>query len=207
MTMPRLTLAVPVAALVLAGALLAPDAASAQVGLKAGLSSASISFSPEGGSPELTRMRRQTGLAGGLVVLLAGNRAGGLQIEALLVQKGARNLLRVDDSMRLTYLEIPALIHLDVVQHDPGAVYVVAGPSVGFNVQASYEDEGAAENIREDIRKTDVSLHVGGGVEHRNLVVEARYYWGLRRVFQDGDLEGAFRNHGLLVTAGVRFGR
>jgi hypothetical protein len=78
---------------------------------------------------------------------------------------------------------------------------------VGFNVQASYEDAGAAENIREDIRKTDVSLHVGGGVEHRNLVVEARYYWGLRRVFQDGDLEGAFRNHGLLVTAGVRFGR
>ena len=207
MTMPRLNVAAPVAALVVAGTLFGPNLASAQVGVRAGLSAASISFSPEGGSPELTQMRRQTGFAGGLVLLLPGNSAGGLQIEALLVQKGARNLLRVDDSMKLTYLEIPLLIHLDVVRRDPHAVYIVAGPSVAFNVQASYEDEGTKESIREDIQKTDVSLQVGAGVEHRNLFVEARYYWGLRRVFQDAELEGAFKNHGLLVTAGFRLGR
>ena len=137
-TIPRLTVAATVATFVMVTALLTPGLASAQAGVKAGISSAAISFSPEGGSPELTQMRRQTGLAGGLVFLLPGNRAGGWQIEALLVQKGARNLLRVDDSIRLTYLEIPVLIHLDVVRRGTGAVSVVAGPSVAFNVQASY---------------------------------------------------------------------
>jgi hypothetical protein len=195
------------AVLALAGALLAPGAASAQVGVKAGLSSATISFDPAPGSRPLSETRRRTGGVGGVFVLLPGTRIGGWQIEALVIQKGARNLLRVDDAMRLTYLEVPALIRVDAARRRRGAIFLLAGPSFAFNLKGSYEDDGAKEDIRKDINKGDVGLHLGGGAEYGPLAVDARYVWGLRTVFEDGDLAGTFKNRAFVVTAGLAFGR
>ena len=193
---------------VLACAIFCPIAAEAQdFGIKGGISSATLSFAPESGSPDLTDIRARRGFVGGIVVLMPGNSAGGWQIEAVINQKGARNLLRQDDAIRLTYVEVPFLLHLDVFQADPFALYVIAGPFVAFNVQASYEDEGTTENIRDDVRKLDLGLQAGGGIEYGPLSVDGRYTWGLRSAFQDGDLEGSFKNRTFTVTAGIRFGR
>ncbi len=73
--------------------------------IKAGFSSATVSFSSESGSQELSNTERLTGFVGGVAFLLPGNSRGGVQIEALFHQKGARNLLRSDDQLRLTYVE------------------------------------------------------------------------------------------------------
>ena len=46
-----------------------------------------------------------------------------------------------------------------------------------------------------------------GGFERGNFMIDARYLWGMREAFQDGDLEGSFRNRAFMVTAGIGFGR
>jgi hypothetical protein len=96
---------------------------------------------------------------------------------------------------------------MDVYQRDPRAVYVVAGPAFAYNTHASYTDDGEKEDVTEDIEDVDIGLVVGGGVELRRLTIEARYTWGLRSAFQDGDLEGGFKNRTFSFTVGFRLGR
>jgi len=189
---------------IVAAVVLVPAPARAQE-IKAGFSTSTISFQPENNSPELSQVERSIGFVGGVAFLLATNRAGGYQIEALFHQKGARNLLRFDDHLRLTYLEIPVLLHIDLVRRGPRAIFFVGGAAPAFNVHASYEDEGVTEDVTSDIEDFDVGLVVGGGVELRRLTVEARYTWGLRSAFHDSELEGAFKNRTFTVMAGYRF--
>ena len=185
--------------------LLCPTPACAQE-IKAGFSASTISFSPENNSPELSHVERNNGFVGGVSFLLPTNRYGGYQIEALFHQKGARNLLRRDDHLSLTYFEIPVLLHLDVAQRDPRAVFLLAGVAPAVNLHASYEDEGVKEDVTSDIENFDIGLVIGGGVELRYLTVEARYTWGLRSAFHDGELDGAFKNRAFTIMAGYRFG-
>ena len=56
----------------------------------------------------------------------------------LFIEKGAENLLRRDDSLRLSYLEIPVFLHLDVLRRRRNAVFLLAGPSVAFTLRAAY---------------------------------------------------------------------
>ena len=185
---------------------LGPASAHAQE-IKAGFSSATISFSPESGAQELSGTERLTGFVGGVAFLLPGNSRGGVQVEALFHQKGARNLLRRDDTLRLSYLEIPVLLHVDVYHRGPRGVYVIGGVAPAFALQASYEDDGDKEDVKDEIEDVDVGLVVGAGVELRRLNVELRYTWGLRSAFQDGDLDGTFKNRALSLTVGYRMRR
>jgi hypothetical protein len=196
------------AGVMLSCALLQPRAARAQdVSVMAGLSSATIAFSPESGSPGLPGGTRRSGLVGGVSFLLPTGDRGGYQIDVLVHQKGARDLLRRDDAIRLTYLEVPALLHVGVGKLRNGAVYLVAGPTLAFTLRASYNDNGETEDIRNDIETFDLGLSVGGGVELGRVTLGARYTWGLRSAFQDGDSPGAFKNRTGAVTAGFRFWR
>jgi hypothetical protein len=171
-----------------------------EVVLKGGVSSATLSFERESGSAGAER--RNGWLAGAAMLLLPADR-GGWQLDLLLVQKGAKNILRRDDEVRLLYLEIPLLLHLDYWQRGDRAAYVTVGPSVAFNLQASYMDDGQIEDIGDDIQGRDFGLNLGTGVEFGPLVVEARYTWGVRKVFAVDDVD--FKNHSLALTAGIRF--
>ncbi|HEY7474953.1 MAG TPA: porin family protein [Vicinamibacterales bacterium] len=175
--------------------------------IKAGFSLATIHFSPESGDPELASMEQLTGFVGGASFFVTRSRLGGWQVEALLHQKGARNLLRIDDKLRLTYLEFPVLLHGDFYRRGPRGLFFVAGPAFAVNLRASYTDDGETEDVTEDIENFDIGLVAGGGVELRRLTVEARYTWGLRKPFQDGDLSGSFKNRAFSVMVGYRFGR
>jgi outer membrane protein with beta-barrel domain len=192
---------------VLAGLLTSAVHADAQIGVVAGAATSTIAFGPASGSPELTETERRTGWTAGVSFLLPTNRVGGWQIEAIVIGKGAENLLRRNDAMRLTYLEVPVLIHLDALRRGRSGVFLLAGPSVAFLVDASYEDEGVTEDIKDDLPQVDVGLHVGGGVELGPITVDARYIWGGRTLFHDGELDGTFKNRTFTVMAGIRFGR
>jgi len=179
--------------------------AEAQVGLTAGVAQATMTVSSSSESREQTRQR--TGLIAGVSLLLPTARAGGWQVDALVVEKGAVNLLRRDDVVRLTYVEIPVLLHLDVLQRHRNAVYLLAGPSIAFLLRASYEADAMTENIRNDVSNVDVGLLVGAGVELGHVIFDVRYGWGMRTVFHDGDTGGNFKNRAFSVMAGIRFGR
>ena len=179
--------------------------AEAQVGVTAGVAQSTMAFSSSSASREAPRHR--TGLTAGVSLLLPRARAGGWQLEALVVEKGAANVLRRDDVVRLTYVEVPILLHLDVLQRHRNAVFLLAGPSIAFLLRASYEADGMTEDIKNDLSHVDVGLHVGAGVELGHIVFDARYGWGMRTVFHDGDTGGSFKNRTFSVKASIRFGR
>ena len=167
-----------------------------EVAIKAGLDTGSLSFDKGEGAS------RQGWIAGASVFLLGADR-GGWQMEALVVQKGGRDLLRAGDEVQLTYLEIPVVLHADVWQRRASAVYFAIGPSLAVNLHSSYAAGGAEEDISDDVSRFDFGLTFGGGVELGPLVLDARYIVGLRSALTTEAM--VFRNRTFAVTAGLRF--
>jgi hypothetical protein len=177
-------------------------ASAQEITVKGGLASSAIAFDREAyGVPDVDE--RRSGFVLGASIMPRGADLGGWQIEGLIVQKGARNLLRQNDRFELTYIEIPVLLHVDFLQKGDSGAYLVFGPSVAFNVQASYVDDGVREDIGDDIEKVDVGLNLGIGLELGRFVIEGRSNWGLRSAFKVDDVD--FKHRTLLLTAGVRF--
>lgn len=186
--------------------LTAPATARAQdVGVTAGFSSADVSFSPPGSVGPMPD--RRTGFVAGLSLLAPTGRLGGYQIEVLIHRSSAGDLAHADDAIRLTYLEVPVLLHLDVVRRGRSAAYLLAGPAVAFTLSASYDDGTATAGIHDDIKPFDFGISAGAGVESGRLMFTARYSWSWMGPFRDGDSRGTFMNHAWTVTTGVRFGR
>lgn len=183
-------------------------AASAQeITIKGGVNMATISFSPEPDSPTLPGGSWRPGVIAGVSFMPRPSKQGGIQIEALIRQGGVRNLLRQDDAIRVTYLDIPVLLHVDVYRKSNHSVFLVGGAALAVNLQASYEDDGVTESVKDDIEPIDVLLVAGGGVEIGRLMFEARFNWGLRSAFHDSELEGSFKNQSFAIMAGVRIGK
>ena len=167
--------------------------------VKAGLSTASLASDTRSGGC-------RQGLVAGFSTFITAADAGGVQVEALLVQQGGREVLRRGDAVRLLYLELPVLLHLDLWQWQRGnsAVFAAVGPSVAVNLSTTYTDEtGDSESIGADTARTGLGLTFGGGVELGPLVLDARYTLGFRPVFTAGDTR--FRSRTLTATAGARF--
>lgn len=187
--------------------LLNASAAGAQeIGVRAGLSIASMTVEPEADAQPTRASRR--GFAGGVSVFITRSDRGGWQAEALVVQKGARGILRdddPDDTIGLTYLEIPVLLHLDVLRQGDRSVYAVAGPSVAFRLRTSYTYYRGTHELDEFVKPVDAGVTLGGGVEAGLLIVDARYTWGLRDAIVVEPV--AFRNRTFTLTAGVRWRR
>ena len=178
-----------------------------EITIKGGVNMATISFSPEPDSPTLPGGSWRPGVIAGISFMPRPSNRGGIQIEALIRQGGVRNLLRQDDAIRVTYLDIPVLLHVDVFRGSSTSVFLVGGPALAVNLQASYEDDGVTESVKDDIEPIDVLLVVGGGVEVGRMTFEARYNWGLRTAFHDSELQGTFKNQSFAIMAGVRIGK
>ena len=130
-------------------------AASAQeISVKGGVNMATISFSPEPGSQTLPGGNWRPGVIAGVSFMPGPSKQGGIQIEALIRQGGVRNLLRQDDAIRVTYFDIPVLLHVDVARRSNQSVFLVGGAALAVNLQASYEDDGVSESVKDDIEPT-----------------------------------------------------
>jgi len=89
-------------------------------------------------------------------------------VEALIHQKGADNLVRPDDSLRLAHIQVAGLVHLDQVQLGPAernALYVIGGPSLSFKVHSDYSAPGVIADIADEVRNVDFGFIAGGGLE------------------------------------------
>jgi hypothetical protein len=173
-------------------------AATAQTILKAGVTSSSISFDGD----ESFKFGRRSGFVAGLAVMPSGSDRGGWQFEAIVVQKGVRNLLQPGDAARFTYLEFPVLTHMDFWQHRNNAAYFTAGPSIAFRLASSYE-VGGIRGVALETSPVDVGLNAGIGLEIGALVIDARSNWGMRSAFKRDGIGVEQRT--LWLTAGIRF--
>jgi hypothetical protein len=188
-----------VSSLVLALAL--PTAAEAQfsVGLKGGLTFATLSADDL--SPDF---KNQTGFAAGFHLAI-GTGVFGFQPEALLTQQGAKIQDGTDEgSLKVSYLVVPANLRVNIPSVGVRP-YLIGGPYAAFKLSCDVEDLlDDCDDL--DLNGTDWGLNFGGGLVfgQRGFFVEARYALGLKDI---SNVSSGFepKNRVFMVMAGITF--
>ena len=189
-------------------AVLPSDAASQEVGVKAGINSTSLT-PLEDEDPDTSR---RIGPIAGLWVRLPTGNPFSFQIEGLYSEKGVKyHVLGIDSEVSLRYIEIPLLARGDYgAAGSPVRGFVVGGAAPAFKVsaraKATFDGQEQARDFDDEVYTFDAGLVIGGGVEFGRALVEARYTHGLLHINTDdnGD-EDRVRNRVFSVLFGVRF--
>lgn len=181
-------------------------------GLKGGLNIADIS------GPD-TDTDTRTGITGGLAVYLNLPALPiGIESGVYYSQKGTSysdsdpDFGNYEETLKLDYIEVPVLARLSFATPGPIGPFFVAGPYIGFNINAQAEgtDDGFDfdEDISEVVNSTDVGLMFGAGLDFNlgvtALNAQARYSIGLTNVY-DFDLDDTYRNSVFSIVVGINF--
>jgi hypothetical protein len=97
------------------------------------------------------------------------------------------------------YVNVPIMANVYVA---PGLA-VKLGVQPGFNVNSKFETTVAGTTGSTDIdaKSVDFSIPVGLSYEYKNVVLDARYNWGLTKVFDNRD----YKNSVFQFTLGYKF--
>jgi hypothetical protein len=86
------------------------------------------------------------------------------------------------------WIEIPILARVSLWHTSRHAVYVVGGPGFEFLVRAKEEAAGTTTDVKDDVKRADVSIVAGAGISMGRFGVEARYDAGLKDLNKDNNL-------------------
>ena len=105
----------------------------------------------------------------------------------------------VDETYKFDYINIPVLANYYVA---PGFA-IKAGVQPGFNVKkkAKVEAAGVSADVTvDDVKGFALSVPVGLSYEFSNVVIDARYNWGLTKAIKDSDSKHSY----FTVTLGYK---
>ena len=109
-----------------------------------------------------------------------------------------------DVTTKLDYINIPILANVYVVK----GLAVKLGIQPAFNVNASVSGSynvaghsGKSDDYDIEAKSFDFSIPVGLSYEYSNFVIDARYNWGLTKVFDNADA----KNSVFQLTLGYKF--
>jgi hypothetical protein len=173
--------------------------AQVEVGVKAGLTFATISesnLSPNFGN--------KTGFAAGVHFGIPLGSNFMLQPEGLIIQQGASvSTTGGDGDIKLTYFQVPLNLRLNF---GSGSVrpFILAGPYAAFKLSCSIDDVLSTDCDDIDVEGTDYGVDFGGGIRFSKLFLEARYNLGLNDVSK---LEEGFdsKQRVFVVMVGIAF--
>lgn len=163
--------------------------------------------------PAVDGVTERQWLGGGLSLELSLGQAWSFESRAFWNRRGAR--LPVSGSngyqdVSADYISIPLLFK--AARGNAVRPYVTGGPEVSVRTRARVRTVAGALDVEEDaasfIRRVDIALNVGAGVERRlpkaRVFVEALYEHGFRNVAASESGEAA-RTRTLTLFAGLRF--
>jgi len=172
------------------------------IGVLGGWTNSTLKGSPE---DEAFLEPRNDFMVGGW---FGGNRAGrvGFLGEVNYVTKGA-NERGFDGSLRIRYLEIPALVRVNIGSRtrEGARFYGLAGPAFGFRLKATLEDPEGDLDVSPDYEAFDIGVLVGGGAEVRRIGVEVRINWGMLQLFEPSEGLDPLKNYQIQVVGKFRF--
>jgi len=185
-------------------------------GVRAGVNVASI----RGDFAELVDTKRQSGFMAGAFVRPTLAKPLALDVEVLYIQKGFRiDTVLMDDQgnfvatetshLKLDYFEVPVLLHVALPSWGAVTPYVLAGPTAGFAVKATFRSGNPSvgdTDLSDDLKNVDWGIAGGLGARFRKeppyLGLEARYGTSFSDLWDiDGNLESI--NQGFSLTATV----
>lgn len=98
-------------------------------------------------------------------------------------------------TMKLDYINIPVLANYYVAR----GFAIKAGVQPGFNVKKKLTADGASADI-DGVKGFAFSVPVGLSYEFANVVLDARYNWGLTKAIKDADSKHSY----FTITLGYR---
>lgn len=100
---------------------------------------------------------------------------------------------------KVDYINIPILCNVYVVK----GLAVKLGIQPGFNVNSSvkFKQNGVSTEGDVDAKTVDFSIPVGVSYQYQNFVLDARYNWGLTKIFDATDA----KNSVFQITLGYKF--
>lgn len=108
----------------------------------------------------------------------------------------------VDTTVKLDYLNVPILANVYVA---PGLA-VKLGVQPGFKLSSKTKIEGSGISIEgesddDGVKGFDLAIPVGVSYQYQNIVLDARYNWGVTKVYDGGDS----KNSVFQITLGYKF--
>jgi len=150
------------------------------IGIKAGPNFANINTDESAG--EIYESR--TGWHAGAFLQIRGEKVG-FQPEVIFSQQGSKFKYSSSDpslESNFSYVNIPLILKLYTV----AGLNIQVGPQIGFLTSAKAENYNSTsgqiseQDIKDDLKKTDISLGLGIGWDLPfGLTLDGRYNWGL----------------------------
>ena len=108
----------------------------------------------------------------------------------------------VDTTVKLDYLNVPILANVYVA---PGLA-VQLGVQPGFKLSSKVKMEGSGISIEgesddDGVKGFDLAIPVGVSYQYQNIVLDARYNWGVTKIMDDVDS----KNSVFQITLGYKF--
>lgn len=157
-------------------ALITSTKAQIRFGIKSGLNISNIA-----GAEEKDDYRSKTGFHIGAFANIPATNEVSIQPEIFYSMQGAR---WDDDNEKtsLNYLQVPLLAKYTAAS----GFFAVAGPQLGFLLKAEDDNEGEIEDVKQYLKKTDVSVVIGAGYNFfRGAAVNLRYNAGLVKFYEN----------------------
>jgi Outer membrane protein beta-barrel domain len=183
------------------------------VGIKAGPNFAKIDTD----ASAQANYESRTGWHAGAFLLVKGEKFG-FQPEVIFSQQGSKFEYAgsPDLEANFSYVNIPLIFKLYTI----GGINLQVGPQIGLLTAAERENFSAGQggtiteqDIKDDLKKTDISLALGVGVDLPfGLTLDGRYNWGLSdngdgAVTDSGAPIGQIKNQVWQISVGYKLFR
>jgi opacity protein-like surface antigen len=177
------------------------------LGLEGGINIANMNMTPD------FNTSTRTGLMVGGFVDIGVSRVIAIRPGLRYVMKGftvTQNNITLTD--KLSYFEIPVLLKASIPL-DRIKPYFVAGPTLGIRVSGTEEITDGTQvqtsDLGQFVETIDFGLYFGGGMEFRvasNTDIFAGFGYSLGLTNISKQTTSVFKNYGIQITGGVKFG-
>ena len=122
-------------------------------------------------------------------------------------ESGTTEGMKVEVTSKTDYINIPIMANIYVIH----GLALKLGIQPAFNVNASYtastqgiDVSASLSDFGVEVKSFDFAIPVGLSYEYRNIVLDARYFFGLTKIDKTDNPDTA-RNQYLSITLGYKF--
>ncbi len=115
-------------------------------------------------------------------------------------QQGAKQD-KYDVTYKMDYLTLPIVANFYIVK----GLAIKAGVQPGFNIKSKMDATTVQAGFEDAVKKFDLSIPVGLSYEFRNIVLDARYNFGLTKMFDMNKVDLNSKNLAFQLTLGYKF--
>lgn len=123
-----------------------------------------------------------------------------LSLGAIYSQQGAK-IKNSDDKFKLDYINVPVLANVYLTKGLAVKLGVQPGFNVGHSVTVAGNTVNSSKKSDDGVKSVDLAIPVGLSYEYKNVVLDARYNWGVTKAFDGSDS----KNSVFQFTLGYKF--